>query len=130
MSQTYEFYDARANESAAEAKAAALDNVRERALRSEATWRALADQARAVAVHPFLVRAAQLRGISISGYIRRATMARVGADLGIDPVELFQMDSAITPLGKGGNPRHPDRDLDGALYGRWEVGCSDVGDER
>ena len=50
MSQTYEFYDARANESAAEAKAAALDNVRERALRSEATWRALADQARAVAV--------------------------------------------------------------------------------
>ena len=84
----------------------------------------------AVAVHPFLVRAAQLRGISISGYIRRATMVRVGADLGIDPVELFQMDSAITPLGKGGNPRHPDRDLDGALYGRWEVGCSDVGDER
>jgi len=49
MSQTFEFYDARAKESAAEAKAAALENVRERALRSEATWRALADQARAVA---------------------------------------------------------------------------------
>lgn len=49
MSQTFEFYDARARESAAEAQAASLDNVRERALRSEATWRALADQARAVA---------------------------------------------------------------------------------
>lgn len=49
MSQTFEFYDARANESAAEAKAAVLENVRERARRSEATWRSLANQARAVA---------------------------------------------------------------------------------
>ena len=49
MSQTFEFYDARARESAAEAQTAVLDNVRDRALRSEATWRALADQARAVA---------------------------------------------------------------------------------
>ncbi|MBO6528222.1 hypothetical protein [Erythrobacter sp.] len=48
-SQTYEFYAARAAEAAADAKAATLDNVRERALRSEATWQALADQARAVA---------------------------------------------------------------------------------
>ncbi len=46
---TYEFYSTRAAESAAEAKAATLDNVRDRALRSEATWQALADQARAVA---------------------------------------------------------------------------------
>ena len=49
MSQTYEFYDARAREAAAEAKAAKLDNVRERALRSAETWRGLADQARRVA---------------------------------------------------------------------------------
>lgn len=49
MSQTYEFYSARAKEAAADAKAATLDNVRERALRSEATWKALANQARAVA---------------------------------------------------------------------------------
>ncbi|MGI8944189.1 MAG: hypothetical protein ACR2FJ_08190 [Qipengyuania sp.] len=49
MSQTYDFYYARAQESAAEAKAATLANVRERALRSEATWRGLANQARAVA---------------------------------------------------------------------------------
>lgn len=48
MSQTYEFYAARAAEAAADAKAATLDNVRERALRSQATWKALADQARAV----------------------------------------------------------------------------------
>lgn len=49
MSQTFEFYHARAEESATEAEAAKLDNVRDRALRSEATWRGLAEQARKVA---------------------------------------------------------------------------------
>lgn len=49
MSQTFEFYDARAKEAAAEAKKAQLDNVRERSLRAERTWRGLADQARKVA---------------------------------------------------------------------------------
>ena len=49
VSQTYEFYAARAQEAAAEAKAATLDNVRDRALRSHATWQALAKQARDVA---------------------------------------------------------------------------------
>lgn len=49
MSQTFEFYHARAEESATEADAAQLDNVRDRALRSEATWRGLAEQARKVA---------------------------------------------------------------------------------
>ena len=46
MSQTFEFYDARAKEAAAEAKAANLDNVRDRNLRAEKTWRGLAEQAR------------------------------------------------------------------------------------
>lgn len=50
MSQTFDFYDARARESANEAAIAVLDNVRERALRSEKTWRALAEQARKVLV--------------------------------------------------------------------------------
>ncbi len=45
MSQTFDFYDARARESAADAEAATLDNVRDRALRSEKTWRGLADKA-------------------------------------------------------------------------------------
>lgn len=83
-----------------------------------------------VEAHPFLVRAAQQRGISISGYIRRATMARVAADLGIDPIELFKLDSAIRSLGTRDNSRLNDRDLDGELYGRWEVGCDDARDER
>ena len=48
MNQSYEFYSTRADEAKKDAMAATLDNVRERALRSEATWRALADQARAV----------------------------------------------------------------------------------
>lgn len=50
MSQTFEFYDTRAKEAAAEAKKATLANVRDRELRSEATWRGLAEQARKVAV--------------------------------------------------------------------------------
>jgi hypothetical protein len=48
MSQTFDFYDARAREAAAEADAATLDNVRERNLRAAKTWRALADQAQRV----------------------------------------------------------------------------------
>lgn len=48
MSQTFQFYSQRAEESAADAAAATLDNVRERALRSEKTWRGLAEQARKV----------------------------------------------------------------------------------
>lgn len=48
MTQTFEFYDARAKDAAAEASAATLDNVRDRNLRAEKTWRGLADQARRV----------------------------------------------------------------------------------
>jgi hypothetical protein len=48
VSQTFEFYDARAREAAAEADQATLDNVRDRNLRAAKTWRGLADQARRV----------------------------------------------------------------------------------
>lgn len=48
MSQTFEFYDARAKEAAAEADAASLDNVKMRNLRAAKTWQALADQAKRV----------------------------------------------------------------------------------
>jgi hypothetical protein len=50
MSQTFEFYTERADQSAAEASIADLANVRERALRSEKTWRVLAAQANRVLV--------------------------------------------------------------------------------
>ena len=50
MSQTFEFYDARANEAAAEAEKATLANVRDRNLRAETTWRGLATQARRVLI--------------------------------------------------------------------------------
>jgi len=42
---TYEFFLARAQDSANEADLAVLENVRERALRSEAAWRDMADKA-------------------------------------------------------------------------------------
>lgn len=50
MSQTFEFYDARAQDAAAEAEAATLDNVRDRNLRAEKTWRGLASQAKKVSI--------------------------------------------------------------------------------
>jgi hypothetical protein len=46
MAQTYEFYAERADEAAALAAKATLENVRDRELRSEKTWRGLAEQAR------------------------------------------------------------------------------------
>ena len=49
MSQSYDFYSARADEAAKAAAAAKLDNVRDRELRAEATWRGLASQAQGVA---------------------------------------------------------------------------------
>lgn len=49
MAQTFEFYRDRADAAAAAAEQATLDNVRERELRSEKTWRGLAEQARKVA---------------------------------------------------------------------------------
>lgn len=75
--------------------------------------------------HPFLVRAARARGISISGYIRRATLAMVALDLGLEATDLFELDVAIAPIGRTGEK--PSRDLDGALYGRWEVQRDDSG---
>ncbi len=48
MSQSFSFYDQRARDAADEAQQATLDNVRDRNLRAEKTWRALADQAQKV----------------------------------------------------------------------------------
>lgn len=80
-------------------------------------------------VHPYFVRAAQGRGISLSGYIRRATLAMVARDLGMDPVDLFMLDTAIAPIGRRGDT--PTKDLDGALYGTWgwEVGRDEPRDD-
>ena len=44
MSVNSDYYRARADENAAEAENAALDQVRDRLLRSAAAWRAMADQ--------------------------------------------------------------------------------------
>lgn len=73
----------------------------------------------APAVQPVLVMAAQARGISIAGYIRRATMAHVAMDLGLDPIELFEKDMAPSPAGRGG--QWSDKDLDGEKFGQWKV---------
>ena len=81
-----------------------------------------------VEAHPFLVRAANLRGMSISGYIRRATMTIVAQDLGMDPKEIFAVDMPLTPRGMNGRWQST-LDLDGELFGRWEVGASVLADD-
>jgi len=48
MALSYEFLIERAEQAAAEAAGALLDNVRDRALRSEKAWRAMAEQLRQV----------------------------------------------------------------------------------
>jgi hypothetical protein len=45
VAQTYEFFAERAKEASKEAEQATLDNVRDRALRSAAAWRDMADRA-------------------------------------------------------------------------------------
>ena len=45
MATNHEFYLLRANEAATEAAGTSLQNVRDRALRSEAAWRGMADRA-------------------------------------------------------------------------------------
>ncbi len=44
MAHSYEFLIERADQAAKEAAGSLLDNVRDRALRSEKAWRAMADQ--------------------------------------------------------------------------------------
>lgn len=44
MALSYEFLVARADEAARDADIAVLDNVRDRALRSESAWRSMANQ--------------------------------------------------------------------------------------
>ena len=48
MRLSFEFYTARAQEAALEAQAATLENVRQRSLRAEKSWRGLAEMAQMV----------------------------------------------------------------------------------
>lgn len=79
MSQTYEFYADRAREAAEEAASATLDNVRDRNLRAEKTWAALAEQARKVKADR--VKAEETRAARIaadSATLEAATLGSVG----------------------------------------------------
>jgi hypothetical protein len=49
MSVSIEFCEARARQSGDDARSASLENVRERALRSQAAWQAMADRAIGIA---------------------------------------------------------------------------------
>lgn len=103
MSQTFDFYDARAKEAAAEAAVAALDNVRERALRSEKTWRALAEQARRVLVDRAKAEATKAARQASAG-------APSGADEYIEPFEVRQHAGEFRDaMGRSLPPMPPER---------------------
>jgi len=60
MALSYEFLIERADQAATEASGAKLDNVRDRALRSEKAWRAMAEQLREVANNREIARLERL----------------------------------------------------------------------
>lgn len=76
------------------------------------------------AAHPFVVQAAQARGISVAAYIRRSTLGMVALDLGLDLRDLLERDVAPSPYGSGGAESRwgrGDRDLDGERFGSFAV---------
>lgn len=83
----------------------------------------------AIPAHSYLLQAARKRGISVSGYARRAILAHVALDLGLKATDLFELDSFVQPFA-GGTPNSGERDLDGKLYGRWEVRADVPGDQQ
>ncbi len=66
MALSYEFLIERADQAATEASGAKLDNVRERALRSEKAWRAMANQVREVADNRETARVERLAAGSLA----------------------------------------------------------------
>ena len=78
MSQTFDFYDARAREAATEAENAPLVMVRERALRAEKTWRGLANQARKI--ERDRAKAEEIRAERRAADAEAAAMALVDAE--------------------------------------------------
>jgi ribosomal protein L18E len=67
MSTTREFYIARAEESATEAKNATLANVRERAERSAAAWREMAERMERVERQRVVAEQARAERIAAEG---------------------------------------------------------------
>lgn len=104
-------------------------DARKRSRSTSATQR-LTRTSFSVDAHPFLIRAARQRGLSLSSYVRRATLAFVALDLGLDQVDLFKLDAALSPFGQGGNPWSREFDLDGEIYGSWEVEYRDPRGDR
>ena len=79
MSQTHEFYEERARHAQAEADKAALDNVRDRELRSAKAWREMADRAR-------LIEAERIKAEAVRAERRAAE--REAAAQPVEPADL------------------------------------------
>jgi hypothetical protein len=79
LSQTLDFYTQRADEAAAEAGTTKLANVRERALRSEKTWRGLAAQAKRVLIERAAAEIVRAEGRLAEAELAAAVAAAVDA---------------------------------------------------
>lgn len=99
MTQTFEFYNARAEEAASEAKAATLDNVRDRNLRAEKTWRGLANQAQRVLLDRQKTEAAKARQrAEDAAEVEAQALVRLEADAALDKPRPDNDDMADTPI--------------------------------
>jgi hypothetical protein len=68
---------------------------------------------------PLLIAAAKKRGVPLAVYYRRAVLAFVAHDLGIDFIELAQFEPAIA--AEGLTPRK----FGGKGFGKWRIGRLD-----
>lgn len=70
-------------------------------------------------VAPLLAKAAELRGMSVSAYLRRAGLAFVAADLGIPLEDLLRNEPATRLRTEGPKTNRSDA---GEGHGLWKIG--------
>lgn len=68
-------------------------------------------------VLPLLLAASRRRGVSPTGYIRRAMLSFIAHDLNRPFEEVLAHDPRFSPIGS----RHPVADPEGKLGGSWEI---------
>lgn len=61
------------------------------------------------------------RGISLTGYLRRAAAAMIAHDLDMDIVEVARHSAKPAPYGHGGGGRLTKTNDDGLDYGPWTI---------
>lgn len=69
------------------------------------------------AITPLVTAAAEMRGCSLTSYVRRATFAMIAHDLGLEVSGLTALDPRVGP--KGASTVYSDPG--GTMYGPWRI---------